>query len=118
MSPNSFYATGRDADGKLIFTQRNAGSALSNPSAASDGGEKKIYLEAALNYKRLFGEKHDVTGLLLYNQRETQLQNAGGLSLLPYRKQSVVARGAYSYASVLLTSSNSVLLLVLLVMMI
>lgn len=99
MSPNSFYATGRDADGKLIFTQRNAGSALSNPSAASDGGEKKIYLEAALNYKRLFGEKHDVTGLLLYNQRETQLQNAGGLSLLPYRKQSVVARGAYSYDS-------------------
>ena len=99
MSPNSFYATGRDADGKLIFTQRNAGSALSNPSAASDGGEKKIYLEAALNYKRLFSEKHDVTGLLLYNQRETQLQNAGGLSLLPYRKQSVVARGAYSYDS-------------------
>lgn len=72
---------------------------MSNPSAASDGGEKKIYLEAALNYKRLFGEKHDVTGLLLYNQRETQLQNAGGLSLLPYRKQSVVARGAYSYDS-------------------
>ena len=27
MSPNSFYATGRDADGNLIFTQRNAGSA-------------------------------------------------------------------------------------------
>ena len=99
MSPNSYYATGRDADGKLIFTQRNAGSALSNPTAASDSGEKKIYLEAALNYKRMFGEKHDVTGLLLYNQKETQLQNASGLSLLPYRKQSVVARGSYSYDS-------------------
>lgn len=99
MSPNSFYATGRDADGNLIFTQRNAGSALSNPTAASDSGEKKIYLEAALNYKRMFSEKHDVTGLLLYNQKETQYQNASGLSLLPYRKQSVVARGSYSYDS-------------------
>ena len=99
MSPNSYYATGRDADGNLVFIQRNAGSALSNPTAASDGGEKKIYLEAALNYKRTFTEKHDVTGLLLYNQKETQKQNTSGLDLLPYRKQSVVARGAYSYDS-------------------
>lgn len=97
MTANSFYATGRDADGKLIFVQRNAGSALSNPTAASDGGNKKIYLEAALNYKRMFNEKHDVTGLLLYNQKEEQRQNASGLNLLPFRKQSVVARGSYSY---------------------
>lgn len=97
MSPNSFYASGRDADGNLIMVQRNAGSALSNPSAASDGGNKKIYLEAALNYKRTFADKHDVTGLLLYNQKEEQRQNASGLDLLPFRKQSVVARGTYSY---------------------
>lgn len=97
MSPHSMYATGRDADGHLIFTQRNAGSALSNPSAASDGGYKKIYLEAALNYRHTFNTVHDVTGLVLYNQKETQKQNASGLDLLPYRKQSVVARGSYTY---------------------
>ncbi|WP_321333892.1 TonB-dependent receptor [uncultured Bacteroides sp.] len=97
MSPNSYYATGRDANGALIYTQRNAGSALSNPSAASMGGEKKIYLEASLNYKRTFNKVHDVTGMILYNQKETQLQNASGLSLLPYRNQSVVGRATYGY---------------------
>jgi TonB-linked SusC/RagA family outer membrane protein len=97
MSAHSFYATGRNADGTLILEQKNAGSALSNPSASSSPGNKKIYLEASLNYKHTFGKLHDVTGLLLYNQKETQYQNYDGLSLLPYRKQSVVARATYGY---------------------
>ncbi len=100
MSAHSFYATGRDADGALIYQQRNAGSALSNPSGASSEGDKKIYLEASLNYKNTFAEKHEVTGMLLYNQKERQLQNASsGINLLPYRKQSVVARFSYGYDS-------------------
>lgn len=97
MSPNSFYATGRDDSGNLIFTQRNAGSALTNPSAASMPGYKKIYLEASLNYKRMFNNVHDVAGTVLYNQKETQNSNTSGLDLLPYRKQSVVARLSYGY---------------------
>lgn len=97
MSANSYYATGRNNDGALIYQLRNAGSALSNPSAASSEGEKKIYLEASLNYKNTFNKLHDVTGMILYNQKETQKQNVGGLSLLPYRKQSVVARASYGY---------------------
>lgn len=97
MSPATFTATGRDEDGNLILKSLEAGSALSNPSSGSSGGNKKIYIEASLNYKRKFADKHDVTGLLLYNQKETQNQNASGLSLLPYRKQSVVGRGSYTY---------------------
>ena len=97
MSPATFTATGRDADGNLIFKSLESGSALSNPSSGSSGGNKKIYIEASLNYKRNFSDKHDVTGLLLYNQKETQKQNVGGLNLLPYRKQSVVGRGSYTY---------------------
>lgn len=96
-SANSFYAKSRDAEGNLVYELRNAGSALSNPSAASDGGEKKIYLEAQLNYKNTFAEKHDVTGMVLYNQKEAQKQNVGGVELLPYRKQSVVARATYGF---------------------
>lgn len=97
MEPNKYNATGRDADGKLIYKLIKSGSALSNPSSGASGGSKKIYLEAAFNYKNTFAKKHDVTGMLLYNQKETQNQNAGGLSLLPYRKQSVVARFSYGY---------------------
>ena len=98
MSANSFYATGRDPQGNLIFTQRNAGSALSNPSAADSQGEKNIYLEASLNYNRIFNDVHDVTAMLLYNQKDHQLQNnVSGLDLLPFRTQSVVARASYNY---------------------
>lgn len=98
MSAESYYATGRNPDGSLIYQLRNAGSALSNPSGADSQGEKNIYLEASLNYKRMFNDIHDVTAMLLYNQKDRQLQNVGsGLDLLPFRKQSVVARASYNY---------------------
>ncbi len=100
MKANSYYARSRNADGTLKYEQRHAGEALSNPSGASSEGDKKIYLEASLNYKRTFSGVHDVTGLVLYNQKETQRQNASsGINLLPFRKQSVVARATYGYDS-------------------
>jgi TonB-linked SusC/RagA family outer membrane protein len=95
---NSFYATGRDTDGNLVFNQIRAGSALGNPTSSSNSGERKIYVETALDYKQMFGGVHDVTGLILYNQKETQYQTrTNGLEMLPYRKQSVVARATYGY---------------------
>ncbi|MBD8387171.1 TonB-dependent receptor [Dysgonomonas sp. BGC7] len=94
----SFFAEGRDADGKLILKQIKAGSALANPTSSASSGEKKIYLETSLNYDRLFAEKHAVTGLILYNQKESQYQRRdNGIEMLPYRKQSVVARGTYGF---------------------
>ena len=78
-------------------TEVKQGTALGNPTYSSSGGEKKIYIETSLNYKRLFQEKHDVSGILLYMQKESQNQNVTGIQLLPYRKQSVVARAAYGY---------------------
>lgn len=96
MTAHSYYATGRDANGNLIKKTINEGSALGNPTSGSSGGNKNIYIETSLNYKRSF-DKNDVTGLLLYNQKETQYQNKSGLELLPYRKQSVVARTTYGY---------------------
>lgn len=94
---HTFFATGRDEDGKLIKRSLNDGSALSDPSNSASSGTKKIYLEASLNYKRVFAEKHDVSGMLLYMQKETQSQKDDGLKMLPYRKQSVVARATYGF---------------------
>lgn len=94
---NSFFAVGRDEEGNLILNQIRAGSALSNPTAASSSGERKVYMETAFDYKRIFGN-HDVTALLLYNQKETQFQSrSNGLEMLPYRKQNVVMRATYGY---------------------
>lgn len=94
---NSFHATNRDENGELIKTVVKEGTALEDPSYDDSGGEKRIYLETSLNYKRTFAEKHDVTGMILYMQKEAQMQKVVGMELLPYRKQSVVARTTYGF---------------------
>ncbi|SFH38950.1 SusC/RagA family TonB-linked outer membrane protein [Pedobacter insulae] len=63
----------------------------------SNGGDKKMYFEAAVNYNRVFG-KHAVTGLLLYNQNDNTTPFAGNLTLsLPYRLQGVASRATYAF---------------------
>lgn len=96
--PESYYATGRDAvTNELIKTSIRPGSELADPTYNNSSGSKKIYIEGSINYQNTFNEKHDVTGMILYMQKETQYQNYGGLQALPYRKQSVVSRFTYGY---------------------
>lgn len=98
-TPQTFYALGRNEDGTLNKKTMIEGSALGDPVISNPGGSKKIYIEASLDYLRTFNKVHDVTGMLLYMQKETQYQNKGGLQLLPFRKQSFVARATYGYDS-------------------
>lgn len=82
--------------GEKEYIQVNEGAPnLTDHSEASKGGEKRVYLEASLNYKRIFDSVHDVSALLLYMQKEKQTQGSG----LPYKKQSIVARASYGYDS-------------------
>lgn len=90
-TPASFYATGRDAEGKLIFRKIRNESVFGEP-AESNNGVKKLYIESALDYKRQFG-KHDVNGLLLYYQKESQFWN----DALAYRTQGYTGRVIYAY---------------------
>lgn len=81
--------------GEKEYIQVSAGSPdLTSPEDFSKGGEKRIYLEAALNYKRTFN-LHDVSGMLLYMQKERQAMGSG----LPFKKQSFVARASYGFDS-------------------
>lgn len=90
------YRLQLDENGEKEYIQVNEGSPdLSDHGGAGSGGEKRIYLEGSLNYKRVFDGVHDVNGLLLYMQKESQTQGSG----LPYKKQSVVARVSYGYDS-------------------
>ena len=92
-SPASYRVILNDK-GEKEFLQVNEGNPdLTDHINDATGGEKRIYLEGSINYKRVFNEKHDVTGLLLYMQKESQNQGSG----LPYKKQSVVARTSYGY---------------------
>ena len=106
MTPAKYDVLGRDENGNLIKQKLNEETALENPKAGTPSGSKKVYIEVQLNYNRTFREKHAVTGVLVYNQKETQYQGAwtssgsasvSGDDLLAYRKQNVVARGTYTF---------------------
>ncbi|WP_298717653.1 SusC/RagA family TonB-linked outer membrane protein, partial [Chitinophaga sp.] len=92
-SINSFYATGRDADNGLKYTQIKTGTGEITTGSTSQTGTKNIYLEASLNYNRMFAQKHDVTGMALFYKKESQLTS----DRLPFRKMAYVGRLSYAY---------------------
>ncbi|WP_209282341.1 TonB-dependent receptor [Flavobacterium sp. XN-5] len=91
-NPSRYFATGRDADGKLIFSRTYAGSENMSEPTETSNADKRIYMESALNYKRSFDD-HSVEGMLLYMQKETQYNTEA----LAFRKQGLVGRLSYSY---------------------
>lgn len=81
---------------------------LLNPDEATEylnyeEGEKDInsatYIETALSYNMQFADKHDVSGMLVYQRREQLYANQGSLQQsLPYRNQGLSGRFTYGYA--------------------
>lgn len=100
-TPETFVATGRDEEGNLIFTRKTNKTAMGEPSE-SNSAEKKIYLEASLNYDRLFADKHDVSAMVLTYQKERQRHNQA----LSFRKQAYVGRVTYSYNRIYSMEAN------------
>ena len=90
----SYYspATSRDDEGELELTLLSSGSEFLNYSKGSDYGNNQTYLEWIINYDRTFNDAHNVTGLLLYNQRS---YDDGDIQA--YRNQGIAGRAAYSY---------------------
>ncbi|MCK7557544.1 SusC/RagA family TonB-linked outer membrane protein [Chitinophaga sedimenti] len=63
-----------------------------------NNGRRANYFEAGLNYTKQWGSAHNVTGMMLFNQRERVEAFAGSVtSSLPFRNRGVAARGTYSY---------------------
>ena len=99
--PETFVATGRDEEGNLIFSRKTNRTAMGEP-VESNSAEKKIYLEASLNYDRVFADKHDVSAMLLTYQKERQLHNQA----LSFRKQAYVGRATYNYNGIYSVEAN------------
>jgi TonB-linked SusC/RagA family outer membrane protein len=63
----------------------------------SNGGRRSNYFEGGFNYQTQW-DKHSVTGMILFNQRErVEAFASSGTNSLPYRNRGVAARGTYSY---------------------
>lgn len=66
-----------------------------------------VYMEAAVNYSRVFDKKHDVSGMLVYIRRQQLKANQGTLQKsLPYRNEGLSGRFTYGYDSRYLVELN------------
>ncbi len=93
-----YYATGRDEEGNLILEQSKTGSQTLNYNKGGSGN-RRLYIEASLNYARSFG-KNNVTGLFLFQESSRSLlgDSAGSSQYsLPYRNQGIAGRVTYNY---------------------
>lgn len=68
--------------------------------------QSTVYMEAALNYDRSFGD-NNVGGLLVYQRRQKVIANGGTLQQsLPYRNEGLSGRFTYGYKSRYLAEFN------------
>ena len=97
-TPTQYYITQRDEDGSLHLGNPIIQGNESLGYSASGSSSMTTYLEASLNYSRLFNGKHRVGGLFLYNQK-VHRNTLGGSSTtsLPYKNQGIAARVTYGY---------------------
>ena len=104
---NDLYAaSGRDADGNLVYTQTRYGQQFLGYSQGSTG-ERTMYMEANVNYDRYFGPHH-VSGMVLYNRRNRLLSTAGDvIQSIPYRNESLAGRVNYGYMDKYLLEVNA-----------
>ncbi|UYQ95937.1 TonB-dependent receptor [Chitinophaga horti] len=104
-SVEGYLATGRDADGNLMFDRTAVGDSYLGYSR-SNGGNRQYYTEASINYVNKFGN-HAVSGMLLYNQSDKEDAFAGDfIYSLPYRYMGLAGRATYGYADRYLAEVN------------
>lgn len=68
--------------------------------------QKRVYWEAFVNYSRQFAEKHNVSGLILYNYNSHQAPGDGEYGGLPQVYQGLVARANYDFEGKYLVEIN------------
>lgn len=97
---NHYYLSSYDPESLNYEISRigdEASTALQ--SKGSQGGNRKMYFQAILDYNRTFNETHDVNLMFLYNQEQYEINGpADFFSSLPQRKQGIAGRASYSYA--------------------
>ncbi len=93
--------TARDAEGNLIMVVEADGEQWLGYGRGSDWGVQKMYMEAALNYNRVFNNVHDVGAMLLYN-----LDSKDYGEVWPYRTQGTAGRVTYGYNRRYLAEAN------------
>lgn len=107
---NKYVAVGShiDENGETIYDLERYGDEAETTlkTTNSTDSDRKFYLQAMINWERIFG-KHNVTAMLLYNQEETAMGNPTSLfQSLPKRKQGLAGRITYAFDERYLLEAN------------
>ena len=107
-SPSMYYAEPqRNSNGDLVMRRVKSASPLAQTSENS--GNRRYYTEASLNYEKLFGNDHRISGLLLYYQEEIANANDVGTDIkigIPKRNMALSGRVTYGYKDRYLIEGN------------
>lgn len=97
----------RDGYGKLILKREQDVQPMTQTSSTT--GTKRYYLQAKLEYDRLFARDHQVNGLLMVYQEENSDTNLGSdiIASIPKRNLAYSGQVRYAYKSRYLLSSTS-----------
>ncbi len=105
-TPYYYTLGGYEADpGKTPVYNLNwisaAGGSTALSQSGTNSGDRTLYMQTTLNYTRMFNDKHDVSGMLVFLRSEYNTNNPGDniVSTLPSRKQGWAGRLAYGYDS-------------------
>lgn len=97
---SSTYAVGgvNDDSGELEVREVNKGTEFLGYSTSLSSNRAEE-LKGQLNYNNVFTEKHRVSGMIMYYQRDYVNGSASSaIYSLPYRKQGLAFRSTYSFA--------------------
>ena len=76
-------------------------------TGGSNSGNRRLYLQASLDYNRTFNDVHKVNVMFLYNQEQNDVNNPSDLlTSLPRRKQGIAGRLSYGFAGRYLAEFN------------
>ncbi len=83
---------------RLSLINENTGREYLDYSEGPKEVSSIFYLESAISYNKNLGEKHGLSGMLVYIMRQSLAANAGSLQLsLPNRNIGISGRGTYAY---------------------
>ena len=98
-SYNTFEVASYDPE-TMDYTLRRVGNenGTSISTSGGHGGERRMYLQAMLDYKHVFNDVHDLNVMFLYNQQQYNTNIPSDLfSSLPQRKQGIAGRVSYAF---------------------
>ena len=97
----------RDGNGNLLLKREANAKAMSQAKTVE--GDKRYYLQASLDYSRLFAEKHRVGAFAMVYQQETSDVNFAEddlMASIPHRTLAYSGRFTYAYKDKYLTEFN------------